>query len=89
MAGMQAGPLQVGRKKKPEARTRQLNVRLPEDLAERLDRTAKMLATDISHLVRMILAEKLGEYETRGRRAQGLPDPGPSTPPPSQGEGQP
>jgi serine/threonine-protein kinase len=37
-----------------------------------VDQAARMLATDTSHLLRMILAEKLPEYEERGRRARGL-----------------
>jgi hypothetical protein len=60
-------------KKKP-VKTRQINVRVPVDLADRLDRAAAMLATDASHLLRMVLVEKLPEYEQRGRRARGLAD---------------
>src|SRR5262245_52656024 len=62
-------------KKKPGSKTRQINVRVPVDLADRLDAAAAMLATDASHLLRMILVEKLPEYEERGRRARGLPAP--------------
>jgi predicted DNA-binding protein len=58
--------------KKKNGKTRQINVRMPMDLADRLDKAAAMLATDPSHLLRMILAEKLPEYEDRGRRARGL-----------------
>lgn len=57
---------------KRELKTRQVNVRFPEDLAARLDKAAEMLATDPSHLLRMIVAEKLPEYEDRGRRARGI-----------------
>jgi predicted DNA-binding protein len=58
--------------KKKSDKTRQINVRMPTDLADRLDKAAEMLATDSSHLLRMILVEKLPEYEDRGRRARGL-----------------
>ena len=58
--------------KKKSGKTRQINVRMPMDLADRLDKAAEMLATDPSHLLRMILVEKLPEYEDRGRRARGL-----------------
>jgi hypothetical protein len=58
--------------KKKSGKTRQINVRMPTDLADRLDKAAEMLATDLSHLLRMILAEKLPEYEDRGRRARGV-----------------
>jgi hypothetical protein len=60
-------------KKKP-GKTRQINVRVPIDLADRLEKTADMLATDASHLLRLILVEKLPEYEERARRARGIPD---------------
>jgi len=50
--------------------TRQLNVRVPVDLADRLEHAAEMLATDVSHLLRMMLVEKLPEYEERGRKAR-------------------
>ena len=33
-----------------------------------------MLATDISHLLRLILVEKLPEYEDRARKARGIKD---------------
>lgn len=52
--------------------TKQLNVRVPSDLYDRLEEAAVMLATDSSHLLRMMIAEKLPEYEERGRRARGL-----------------
>jgi hypothetical protein len=63
-------------RKKPETKTRQLNVRVPVDIADRLEAAATMLATDASHLLRLILVEKLPEYEERGRRARGLSAPG-------------
>jgi hypothetical protein len=57
-------------KKKDAAR--QIAFRLPGDLADRLDKTARMLATDVSHLLRIMIAEKLPEYEARAKRARGL-----------------
>jgi len=57
--------------KSPEPMTKQLNVRVPIDLATRLETAAKMLATDGSHLLRMMIAEKLPEYERRARAARG------------------
>jgi hypothetical protein len=60
-------------KKKP-GKTRQINVRMPVDLAARLDKAAEMLATDASHLLRLIVVEKLPEYEERARRARGISD---------------
>jgi hypothetical protein len=62
-------------KKKP-GKTKQINVRVPLDLAERLDKAAEMLATDASHLLRMMLVEQLPQYEERGRRARGLEERG-------------
>ena len=59
-------------KKKPD-KTKQLNVRVPMDLADRLEKAADMLATDASHLLRLMIVEKLPEYEERGRRARRVP----------------
>jgi len=39
---------------------------MPLELADRLENAAQMLATDPSHLLRMISVEKLREYEERG-----------------------
>jgi hypothetical protein len=50
----------------------ELSFSLPADLASRLDKAAGMLATDVSHLLRMMIAEKLPEYEQRGRTARGV-----------------
>jgi hypothetical protein len=58
-------------KKKP-GKTKQLNVRVPQDLADRLEKAADMLATDPSHLLRLMIVEKLPEYEERGRKARGF-----------------
>jgi predicted DNA-binding protein len=69
------GATTVGSKRRTgskEPMTKQLNVRVPLDLAQRLDEAAKMLATDGSHLLRMMIAEKLPEYERRARVARGL-----------------
>lgn len=55
--------------------TRQLAFRLPTDLADRLEAAANLLATDPSHLLRMMIAEYLPVYEERatktGRSSQG------------------
>jgi hypothetical protein len=59
-----------GKVEKKDVRTVQVNVRIPVDLAERLEKAADMLATDRSHLLRIMIAEKLPEYEERGRRAR-------------------
>jgi hypothetical protein len=59
----------MGKKKNT---ARQIAFRLPGDLAERLEKTAKMLATDVSHLLRIMIVEKLPEYEARAKRARGL-----------------
>jgi hypothetical protein len=61
----------VPRKKRKPGATKQLNVRVPADLAERLEDTAEALGTDLSSLIRMVLVEHLGEYEERVRRARG------------------
>jgi hypothetical protein len=51
--------------------TVQFNVRVPVRHAERLDRTARSLGTDRSHLIRMMIAEQLPVYEERARKAEG------------------
>jgi hypothetical protein len=65
----------VAKKKPAGKRTRQINVRMPVDLADRLEKAAEMLASDASHLLRLIVVEKLPEYEERGRRARGIASP--------------
>jgi hypothetical protein len=60
----------VPKKKKP-GKSKQLNVRFPLELADRLEAAADMLATDPSNLLRMIVVEHLWEYEERGRKAHG------------------
>ena len=55
---------------KKQTKTRQINVRVPEDLADRLDAAADLLATDASHLLRLMLVECLPAYEERGRKAR-------------------
>lgn len=56
-------------KKKPGAGRppvgRQINFRAPDELADRLDRVAEILALDTSSLIRMIIAENLATYEQR------------------------
>jgi hypothetical protein len=51
--------------------TVQVNVRVPVRHAERLDRAARALGTDRSHLIRMMIAEQLPVYEERARKAEG------------------
>src|SRR5579871_4426931 len=45
--------------------TKSMAFRLPIDLAQRLEAAAALLATDPSHLLRMMIAEHLPEYEER------------------------
>lgn len=68
-------PPDVAKKKTGTGKTKQINVRVPVDIADRLEQAAVMLATDASHLLRLLLVEKLPEYEERGRRARGIPSP--------------
>ncbi len=49
--------------------SRQMAVRMPEPLAQRIETAAGHLGTDSSHLIRMVVAEHLGEYEQRAERA--------------------
>jgi hypothetical protein len=58
-------------RKRLAGKSRQLNVRFPVDLIDRLDKAAAMLATDTSNLLRMIVVESLPGYEERARRARG------------------
>jgi metal-responsive CopG/Arc/MetJ family transcriptional regulator len=62
---------QVARKKKETGTTEQVNIRFPADMINRLDETASGLGIDRSGLVRMIVIEKLVEYERRAREARG------------------
>jgi hypothetical protein len=57
---------------KPPPLTRQVNVRFPEDIAERLEDAAAMLGVDSSNLLRMIVIENLPIYEERGRKARNI-----------------
>jgi hypothetical protein len=56
----------------PTTPTRQINFRIPASLADRLDGVAAALATDVSHLLRTLIAENILALEARARRAQGL-----------------
>ena len=56
--------------RKQKSRDTQLNVRIPRELAERLETTAEVLGTNRSNLTRMILCEKLHEYEERARQCR-------------------
>jgi hypothetical protein len=55
---------------------KQMNIRVPMALFDRLEKAAELLASDPSHLVRLILVEKLPEYEERARRAHGIKEEG-------------
>jgi predicted DNA-binding protein len=57
--------------KKKKGESKQINVRFPADLAERLENTSETLGMDASSLLRMLVIEHLAEYEERGRRARG------------------
>ncbi len=50
--------------------TKSMAFRLPIDLAQRLEAAAALLATDPSHLLRMMIAEHLPEYEERAKRTR-------------------
>jgi hypothetical protein len=62
----------VAKKKKPDSgkvATRHVSFRAPEPLAVRMERTADALGLDPSNFLRLMLIEKLPEYEDRARRA--------------------
>ena len=61
----------MAKKKTAGEKTRQINFRVPESLGKRLDATAEALATDVSHLLRNLVAECLPEFEDRAERARG------------------
>ncbi len=58
------------KKDKPEP-SKQVAFRLALTMVDRLDEAAKQLGLDTSNLLRMMIIEKLPEYEDRGRRAHG------------------
>lgn len=47
---------------------KQTNFRVPDDLYARLESTASGFRLDVSNFLRMMLAEKLPEYERRAER---------------------
>jgi hypothetical protein len=59
--------------KKPDEdkgeKTVQVNVRIPMSFVARLENAAEKLGIDRSNLLRIMIAEKLPEYEERARRA--------------------
>lgn len=57
-------------KPKPKRDTRQVAVRFPVALAERLDAAAADLGLDVSNLLRLMVTQKLPEYEEMGTAAQ-------------------
>ena len=69
--------IKVAKKRKESdetAQTAQVNMRLPIPFIERLDKAVSMLGIDRTSLVKLVLTEKLHEYERRGREASGLTD---------------
>jgi hypothetical protein len=48
----------------------QIAFRLKKELADRLEHAAEALGLDVSNLLRLMLSEKLAEYEARARRVQ-------------------
>jgi hypothetical protein len=65
------GPKQDDARRPPPGMV-QFSVRIPADLNAELEETAHLLATDRSHLIRIILAENLRTYRARARAARGL-----------------
>jgi hypothetical protein len=62
----------MGKKKKPGPKeTTPVSVRVPVDLHARLEATAEALATDVSHLVRQLIAEFLVVFEQRAQQGKG------------------
>jgi predicted DNA-binding protein len=53
-----------------KAETRQVAVRFPIDLADRLEVAASNLGLDVSNLLRMMVIQKLPDYEALGSVAQ-------------------
>jgi hypothetical protein len=53
----------------------QIHLKMSKGLRDRLGQTAAALETDITNLIRLILAEHLPEYEERARRARGETSP--------------
>lgn len=68
MADNGKGGAVVGRRK--GVPTERVTVRLPVDLVARLDAVAAALATDVSHVVRQILALNIGQFEDIARQAK-------------------
>ena len=66
------GRAKIGGEEDPD--TVNLNVRMGRGLRDRLAKAARALGVDTSSLVRMMLTEKLPEYEARGRAARGESD---------------
>ena len=59
----------MGKKKQT---SRQVSVRLPIDIADRLDKTADMLSIDTSALIKLLIVEGLPDYEAKARKARGV-----------------
>jgi hypothetical protein len=56
-------------KKKPGSR--QMAFRVPNDLADRVEKVAARLGLDTSNFLRMMLLEQVGAYERRADRIEG------------------
>lgn len=57
-------------KKKAPRLGKQLNVRVPEPMYERVEKCAIRLGIDSSDLIRMMLVERLSDYEERAAKAE-------------------
>jgi hypothetical protein len=49
----------------------QIHLKVSREMGERLEETASTLETDVTHLIRTILAECLPIFEERARKAKG------------------
>lgn len=66
------GVAELPRKTKPTPeQSKQVAFRLPQSLVDRLEAAGDLLGLDMSNLLRMMIIEKLPEYEDRGRKARG------------------
>lgn len=57
------------KKNRSEASSNQVAIRLPLDVIKRIDEAGERLGLDRSNLIRLIIIEKLPEYECRARKA--------------------
>ncbi len=71
MSRNRGGVAELPRKPKNPEPSKQVAFRLSKPLGDRLESAADVLGLDTSNLLRMMVIEKLPEYEERGRRARG------------------